>query len=75
MHRSEEENIEQVNTEFSHQLAQLAIAASNYNLTPQSEAIADDMTTADLEFSVIHHKLPHDIRKFRNIPPLPSCCK
>ena len=28
------ENIEQVNTEFSHQLAQLAIAASNYNLTP-----------------------------------------
>lgn len=48
------ENIEQVNTEFSHQLAQFAIAASNYNLTPQSEAIADDMTTADLEFSVIH---------------------
>ena len=24
---------------------------------------------------LIHHKLLHDIRKFRDIPLLPSCCK
>lgn len=49
-----EDVIEDVNTEFSQQLAQLAVAASDYNLSPESEAIAYDMTEADLEFCVIH---------------------
>jgi hypothetical protein len=48
------ETIENVNNDFSQQLNKLAIAASNYQLSPQSQAIADDMTEADLEFCVIH---------------------
>lgn len=48
------ETIENAQTEFNQQLSKLAIAASNYQLTPQSQAIADDMTEAQLEFCVIH---------------------
>lgn len=49
-----ENTVEESTNGISLQLAQLAKKASNYPLNEASEAIVDDMLTADLEFAVIH---------------------